>query len=93
MWFGATGRYIEPLLDDFHAFCNFVEREKPLLTKKRAVLGKKEAFNLNARLYFKRELSAPNYQQEQYYCVDLLFALALPASCTAKQQTMAGRLA
>lgn len=65
------------LIRDFDTFVKFVDSNKPLLSKKKQVMGKKEAFALNSLLNLKREVEAPNYRQEQYYCLHLLFQLSL----------------
>lgn len=65
------------LIRDFDTFVKFVDSNNPLLSKKKQELGKKEAFTLNSLLNFKREVDAPNYRQEQYYCLHLLFQLSL----------------
>lgn len=68
---------IQLLVDEFDKFIKFVEEENPELSSKKTNLGKKDAFKLNSMLQNKREVSAPNYIQEQYPMVDLLFSLAV----------------
>ncbi len=43
------------IVKDFDKFCSFIDLNNPSLTKKKKVLGKKDAFNLNSCLHFKRE--------------------------------------
>jgi hypothetical protein len=80
------------IVNDFKEFCRFVETEKPVLSQKKGVLGKKDAFNLNSRMHFKREVEAPNYQQEQYFCIDLLFSLAVEGQLFRKVKDEKGKL-
>jgi len=65
------------IVDDFREFCSFIETEKPPLSSKKEVMGKKDAFSINSRLYYKREVDKPHYQQEHYPALDLLFTLAI----------------
>jgi len=80
------------IVDDFQKFCSFIETEKPVLSQKKGVLGKKEAFKLNSMMNYKRKVDAPNYQQEQYFCLDLLFSLALEGLLFVKVRDNKGRL-
>jgi len=68
---------ISPTVNDFAAFCHFIDEKKPFLSKRRAVLGKNDLFELNKLLYYKKEVAGPNYQQESYPVIDLIFNLAL----------------
>ncbi len=79
------------IVKDFDKFCNFIDSNNPPLTKKKKVLAKKDAFNLNSCLHFKREVAAPNYQQDQYYCLDLLFDLALASGLYRKVVNDSGK--
>lgn len=72
------------IVEDFREFCSFIETEKPLLSQKKGVLGKKDAYEINSRLHYKREVDAPNYQHEHYFCLDLLFSLALDGQLFVK---------
>ncbi len=45
---------INPLVNDFKIFTDYINREKPLLTEKKGVLGKKHSFKLNSMLHNKR---------------------------------------
>jgi hypothetical protein len=62
-------------LDDFHKFCRYTEENKPVLTKAKTNLGKKDLFEINALLHFRKVVAAPNYQQESYPVIDLMFQL------------------
>lgn len=63
-------------VNDFETFCNYIDEKGPVLTEKKAVLGKKDLFELNALLIHKREAVSPNHQQDWYYFIDFAFHLA-----------------
>lgn len=65
------------IVDDFREFCSFMETERPTLSAKKGVLGKKESFAVNSRFHYQREVTEPKHQQEHYPCLELLFTLAL----------------
>ncbi len=64
-------------VNDFMVFCNYLDEKKPVLSKKRAMLGKNDLFVINSLLSHKREVSAPNYQQESYPIINMVFNLVL----------------
>jgi hypothetical protein len=64
-------------IDDFLTFCSFLEEKAPVLSKRGVVLGKKDLFELNDLLYHKKDVEKPNYMQESYPVIDLMFNLAL----------------
>jgi len=68
---------IKATVNDFMVFCEFIDKNKPVLSKRREVLGKSDLFKINSLLYYKKEITAPNYQQESYPVIDLIFNLAL----------------
>ncbi|MTI83097.1 MAG: plasmid pRiA4b ORF-3 family protein [Firmicutes bacterium] len=68
---------IEVTINEFEKFTEFIESEKPVLSAKKGVLGKKDSFKLNGILSHKRNVSAPNYNQDQYPVIELMFSLAL----------------
>lgn len=68
---------IRATVDDVEKFCKFIEQNNSVLTKKRGMLGKKDLFELNALLAHKKEVTAPNFPQESYPIINLLFNLAL----------------
>ena len=68
---------ISPFLQDFEVFIKYVEEEKPILSPRMGVLGKKDSFKLNSELHYRKEVTAPNYMQEQYLIIDLMFYLAV----------------
>ncbi len=80
------------IVNDFKVFCDYLETEKPILSAKKGVLGNKDAFNLNARLYYQRDVDRPNYQQEHYYCLDFLYFLALEGQLFVKVKDEKDRL-
>lgn len=69
---------IHNTIDDFHKFCRYIADNHPVLTKAKTQLGKKDLFEINALLHFRKEVAAPNYVQESYPVIDLMFQL-----CTA----------
>lgn len=68
--------YIYPLIQDFETFIKYVEKEKPSLSPRMGVLGKNNSFNLNSQLNYRKSATAPNYLQEYYLIIDLMFSLA-----------------
>jgi len=67
---------IRNTIDDFQKFCRYIEENNPVLTKQKIQLGKKDLFEINALLHFRKDVAAPNYQQESYPFLDLMFHLA-----------------
>lgn len=67
---------IRNTIDDFQKFCRYIEENNPVLTKTKIQLGKKDLFEINALLHFRKDVAAPNYQQESYPFIDLMFHLA-----------------
>ena len=70
-------KYISPLLQDFEAFIKYIEEEKPTLSPRLGVLGKNDSFKLNSALNYRKSVTAPNYLQEYYLIIDLMFSLAI----------------
>ncbi|MBZ9633746.1 plasmid pRiA4b ORF-3 family protein [Clostridium sp. FP1] len=68
---------ILPLVQDFNIFMEYIEEEKPVLSAKKEVLGKNDSFKLNSKLNFNKAVTAPNYNQDQYFIIDLMFSLAV----------------
>lgn len=68
---------ILPFIQDFNTFIKYIEEERPVLSARRGVLGKIDSFKLNAKLNFKKAVVAPNYNQDQYLIIDLMFFLAV----------------
>src|SRR5665811_2172947 len=68
---------IRNTIDDFQKFCRYIEENNPVLTKTKIQLGKKDLFEINALLHFRKDVAAPNYQQESYPFIDLMFHLAV----------------
>jgi hypothetical protein len=66
---------IRKTIDDFHKFCRYIAENNPVLTKAKTQLGKKDLFEINALLHFRKDVAAPNYQQESF-----LFVLVFPHS-------------
>jgi len=68
---------ISNTVNDFTTLCNYLEQKKPKLSDRKLVLGKNDLFALNKELINKKEVSAPNYMQESYPVIDLMFNLAV----------------
>lgn len=82
---------IEKAINDFNKFIEFIESEKPQLSVKRGVLGKKDSFNLNHVLSYKKDASKPNYTRDQYPIIDLIFSLALAGGLYIKANDKKGK--
>ncbi len=80
------------LVEDFKAFCSFIETENPPLSSKKEVLGKKGAFLINSRLYHKRKVDKPHYQLEHYPTLDLLSTLAIKGQLFKKVKDEKGNI-
>jgi len=83
---------IRNTLDDFHKFCRYIEENKPVLTKAKTNLGKKNLFEINGLLHFRKEVAAPNYQQESYPVIDLLFQLCTGGKLFRKSADAKGNI-
>ncbi len=68
---------IHTTINDFEKFIEFIISEKPILSVKKAMLGKNDCFKLNSMLKNKRDVTAPNYTQLQYPIIDLMVNIAL----------------
>lgn len=77
---------------DFNKFCRYIEENKPVLTKTKTQLGKKDLFEINALLHFSKEVAAPNYQQESYPVIDLIFQLCTDGKLFRKTADTKGRI-
>lgn len=75
--FKASEHEIMATVNDFMSLCHFIEERKPILSKRNEVLGKNDLFELNKLLNNRKEVAAPNYQQESYPVIDLMFNLAV----------------
>lgn len=82
---------VEVTTNEFEKFIKFIEREKPGLSAKKGVLGKKDSFKLNQILCHKRNVSGPNYNQDQYPVIDLMFSLALAGRLYVKANDEKGK--
>src|SRR5665647_852341 len=83
---------ISATINDFERFVEFNESEKPILSARQGVFGKKDSFKLNMLLENKKEVNAPNYNQDQYPEIDLMFSLALVAKLYIKANDEMGKL-
>jgi hypothetical protein len=74
----ASERDIIATIDDFMVFCHFMDERKPIMSKRKGMMGKSDLFELNSLLnYGRKDITAPNYLQESYHVIDLIFNLAL----------------
>jgi hypothetical protein len=83
---------IRNTVDDFQKFCRYIEENKPVLTKKKTQLGKKDLFEINTLLHFRKEVAAPNYQQESYPVIDLIFQLCIGGKLFRKTADAKGNI-
>lgn len=70
-------KQISTCVGDFNIFMEFINIEHPVLSAKLGVLGKNDSFKLNSLLVNQKKVNAPNYTQELYPVIDLMFELAL----------------
>lgn len=77
---------------DFQTFCHYIEERQPMLSKQKEVLGKNDLFKINGLLHFRKEVSAPNYQQESYPVIDLMFNLAVSGKLYLKTGDIKGNV-
>jgi len=75
--FVTEEKHISPTITDFETFCSYIDQQKPKLSQRMETLGKKDVFELNAKLFFRKDVSAPVYLQSSYPTIDLMFNLAL----------------
>lgn len=75
--FVAEEKHISPTITDFDTFCTFIDQQRPKLSPRMEALGKKDVFELNAKLFFKKDVSAPVYLQSSYPIIDLMFNLTV----------------
>ncbi|GAB1453686.1 hypothetical protein MASR2M47_37420 [Draconibacterium sp.] len=68
---------IHNTVNDFQKLCRYIDENKPVLTKQKIQLGKKALFEINALLHYRRDVAAPNYQQESYPVIDLMCNMAM----------------
>lgn len=83
---------MDSTVKDFEKFIKYIEDEKPILSTKKNLIGKKDCFKLNSTLENKREVEAPNYTQEQYPVIDLMFEIALSAKIYIRSKNEKGKL-
>jgi len=83
---------IKAVISEFDRFMEFNDRERPILSAKLGVFGKKDSFKLNMLLNNKREVSVPNYNQDLYPAIDLMFELALLGKLYVKASNEKGKL-
>ena len=64
-------------VNDFEILCSYILEKRPMLSKQKEVLGKNDLFKINELLHFRKDVAAPNFQQESYPVIDLMFNLAV----------------
>lgn len=82
---------IEKTVEEFEKFIRFIKNESPALSLKLGVLGKKDSYKLNLMLHYKKDVVGPNYNQEQYPVIDLMFSLALAGRLYVKANNENGK--
>ncbi len=70
-------KYLRSSIIEFDRLIEFIKNEQPILSAKLGVFGKKDSFELNSMLVNPKVVTAPNYNQEQFPVIDLMFNLAL----------------
>ncbi|MGV8146236.1 MAG: hypothetical protein ACLKAK_07760 [Alkaliphilus sp.] len=49
------------IVKDFEVFCKYIDNNRIKLTKQRKEIGRNDAFEINKNLYFKEDITKPNY--------------------------------
>jgi hypothetical protein len=83
---------IHNTVDDFNRFCRYIVEKNPVLTKTKTQLGKKDLFEINALLHFRKEVAVPNYQQESYLVINLMFHLCTEGKLFRKTADAKGKI-
>ena len=81
---------IQITIQEFEKFTYFIHNEQPKISAKLGVLGKKDSYKLNKQLRYKKKCNAPNYNQDQYHTIDLMFSLALAGELYVKASNEKG---
>lgn len=88
----ANEQDINATVNDFESLCRYIDERKPMLSKQKEVLGKNDLFKLNTELNFRKDVAAPNYQQESYPVIDLMFNLAVLGKLYLKTGDLKGNV-
>jgi hypothetical protein len=83
---------IDKTIEEFQKFTDFIEEERPVLSLRLGVLGKKDSYELNQLLYYKRDANGPYYTQDQYPVIDLMFLLATLGGLYVRGNNEKGKL-
>ena len=83
---------ISNTVNDFMVFCNYLDQRKPKLSDRKSVLGKNDLFAINKMLVNKKEVSAPNYMQESYPIIDLMFNIVILGKLYVKSGDEKGKV-
>jgi hypothetical protein len=70
-------RYIKLCISDFDEFINYIEENKPKLTSKVGVFGKKDSYRINSLIKYRRDVDGPKYNQDQYPIIDFMFEMVM----------------
>ncbi len=79
-------------VSDFESFCRYIEERKPMLSRQKEVLGKNDLFELNKLLNNRKDVTAPNFQQESYPIIDLMFNFAVLGKLYLKTGDLKGNV-
>ncbi len=63
------------IVNDFDTFCKYIDNNRIKLTKQRKEIGRNDAFEINKNLYFKENVTKPNYPQKSYVFTNFMFQL------------------
>lgn len=88
----ATDQEINATVVDFESFCHFIEERNPKLSMTKEVLGKNVLFDINKLLKYRKDVAQPNFPQESYPIIDLIFKLTQLGKLYAKKGDEKGNL-
>jgi hypothetical protein len=83
---------INVAVNDFMKFCHFIDEKNPTLSARKGALGKNALFEINSLIENRRDVTAPNYQQESYPVINLMFVLALNGELYQKKGNEKGKV-
>lgn len=90
--FKASEQDITATVGDFEVLCRYIEEKRPMLTKQKELLGKNDLFKINTLLHFRKDVAVPNFQQESYPVIDLMFNLAVLGKLYLKTGDLKGNV-
>lgn len=83
---GSGVKSIQATVDDFQIFFNYLDTNKPKLTKRTGRLPAKDLFAINALLNHKKAFDQPGAFQDAYPSIHLMFEVAQLGKLYAMQQ-------